>query len=168
MKLFLLPGALAAWAALCAWLSFKACGLVDGPRRTLVKALLFAALLPLPILDELLAQPQFAALCRSVAVMSVHDPLARNLAVDVVAQAPEALSGLPVTVSLHRWLFVDAATQRPIVSFNTLHATGGRLASLLGGASSSAPFTFTGDCEPPDKQRVLATLALQFGAQAAP
>lgn len=168
MKLFLLPGALVAWVVLCAWLSLRASGLVDGPRRTLLKALVFIALLPLPVLDELLAQPQFASLCRSAAVMSVHDALARHLVVDVVAEDPQALSGLPVPVSLQRWSVVDVATQRPVATFNTLHAAGGRLASLLGPPLSSTPLTFAGDCEPPDKQRVLATLTLHFGAQAAP
>lgn len=165
MMSFLLPGALAAWAALTAWMSFRVAAWVDPSVRTGFKALVFAALLPLPLIDEILAQPQFNAVCREMAVVTLHDRASRDRVVILSALAPEPVPGLLVPVMLHKSLYLDAVTRQPLLSLNTLHTGAGKLAGLFG---ATRPLVFTGACEPPERQRMLDALGLRVQDGAAP
>jgi len=159
MKSFLLPGALAAWAALSSWLAFRAGALFDPALRAGFMALVFTVLLPLPLLDEIIAQPQFMAMCRGIAVVTLHESASRGREVALSALAPEPLPGAMVPVTLRKWLYVDTATRQPVLSFNSLEAGAGKLASALGVAQ---PIVFPGHCEARERQRAFDALGLRL------
>ncbi len=168
MSPFLLPGALALWSVLSAWVAFQAGALFDPALRTGCKALAFAVLLPLPLLDEILAQPQFTALCRDLAVVTVHEPAVPGRGVTLTGLPPEAVPGVMVPVTLRKWLYLDAATGRTVMSFNTLEARAGKLASSLGEPWLSQPLLFAGRCEAGARQRTFEALSLRLASPALP
>ncbi len=168
MTPFLLPGTLAAWAALSAWLAFQAGGLFDPALRTGCKVLAFAVLLPLPLLDEILAQPQFTALCRDLAVVTVHEHASPGRTVTLTGLPPEAVPGVMVPVILRKWLYLDAANGQTVMSFNTLEARAGKLASALGPAWPARPVVFPGRCEASARQRTFEALSLRLAGPAVP
>ncbi len=147
MNAWVLPGVLLAWAGACTWLSGHLAALLSGGvRRLPLQALLFAVLLPLLLLDEIIAHPQFEALCRqqSLAASSPPWPLHRTLVrVDPPA---EAITGLAVPVRAYRSLYLDAATQQPWATELRLRAGGGKLVRLLAGSDEAGPLTFEGAC----------------------
>lgn len=166
MKPFLLPGALAAWAALSAWLAWQA-GALSGPSwRSGFKALVFVALLPLPLLDEILAQPQFGALCRDLAVVTWPGHASRGLAVTLSSLPPQPVAGVMVPVTLRKWIYVDAQTGQAVMSFNSLEAGAGKLASALGGAAQ--PLVFSGTCDAGGRQQAFDALGLRLAGGLGP
>lgn len=167
MKPFLLPGALAAWAALSAWMAFRAGAWFEPALRSGFKALVFVVLLPLPLLDEIIAQPQFSALCRELAVVTVHEHASRGRTVTRSGLPPEPVPGVMVPVALRKWLYVDAATGQPVMSFNTLEAGAGKLASALGTTRPASPLVFAGTCEASGRQRMFDALDLRLAGSAA-
>lgn len=165
IKPFLLPGALAAWAALSAWLAFRAGELFDPSLRTGFKALVFVALLPLPLLDEILAQPQFTALCRDMTVVTLHEHAARGATVTLTSLPPEPVPGLMVPVMLRKWLYLDAATGHTVMTFNTLEAGAGKLAAALGTTQPPQPMVFDGTCDAGERQRAFEALDLHLAGR---
>lgn len=164
MKPFLLPGALAAWAALSAWMSFRVGEWFDPTLRTAFKALVFAVLLPLPLLDEIVAQPQFTSLCRDMAVVTLHERAARGRTVTLSSLPPEPVPGALVPVTLRKWLYVDATTGQPVMSFNTLQAGAGKLGAALGAMQPPQPLVFSGACEARQRQRAFDALDLRLAS----
>lgn len=127
-----------------------------GPRR-LLQALVLAVLLPLPLLDELVAQSQFKVLCRDrLGVQARFDtlrletqaaggrPLTLPLRQDV--SAPEPVGGISVAVARREHRYTDPATREVRVRFFTYEAQGGKLARITG---HGAPLLFEGHCGPP-------------------
>ena len=122
------------------------------PWRQVVKVLLFAALFPLPLIDEIVGGRQFAKLCEAN-VVRIDKEAARGRTVYLEkSSAPVPVSGMWVKVRKWTYRYLDLKTDELVLSFDYFYADGGRL--FPGFDSGHDPLTFKGSCRPlvePDK-----------------
>lgn len=112
---------------------------------------LFLALLPLPLLDEILAKSQFEQLCSEYSVFNVDRAKAVGKTV-YLAETPDVeIKGTWVRVVRQPRQFVDASTGEVVVSYSGLIAVGGRFIQMLGISEGGVPLTFKGWCKPGDQ-----------------
>lgn len=167
MSAMALPAVLLAWVVLCAWTTHKIGVLfTDNTLRLELKAVVFVALLPLPLIDELIAKPQFDQLCTDRAVLAVHAPALRGHPVYLTEIPPEPVPGVLVPMQLRKRVYADERTRQPMVTFSVLQAQGGKLARALG--MGERPITFDGHCAPGNWQAVMASLQLRATSQPGP
>jgi len=116
--------------------------------RWLAAALMFAAILLMPVVDELGGRRQFDALCTANASIQVDPATARGRTVyDAHAEFVE-VDGTWVDVLALPVRFVDARTGQTVVSFREFRARGGWLAQAVGFPEGRTPLTFEGTCSP--------------------
>ncbi len=124
--------------------------------------LLFLALVPLAILDEMLAKPRFDAACAERAAVTLHAsasaPATGAAAWRTTTAPPEKLTGFTVPVQVHRHDWHDPASGKPMLSLVYLEAGGGKLARMLGRPGD--PLTFKAACHPPGWRELAARLGL--------
>ncbi|MBL0422058.1 hypothetical protein JI739_17030 [Ramlibacter sp. AW1] len=153
-----------AWIGLCAWIAHSVGELfTDNPLRLELKAVLLVALLPLVLMDELIAKAQFDQLCTSRAAFTVHRPTRGRLVYPTELPA-EPVPGLMVPVFMHKRVYLDVHRHEPVVSINVIHARGGKLARVLDGPEAE-PITFEGRCSVPDWPERLTGLGLRVVRQ---
>ncbi len=160
MSTMALAAVLLAWVVLCAWTAHKVGALfTDSTLRIELKALVFVALLPLPVIDELIAKPQFDQLCAQRAVPAVHAAELRGPPVYLTEIPPEPVPGLLVPVLVSKRVYADDRTRQPLVTFSQLSAQGGKLARALG--IGGTPITFDGRCGPDNWREVIGAMDLR-------
>ncbi len=168
MSSFVLPMLLVGWVLLSAWAAHRLGewsaqrGEPRGPMQALrleLKALTLIALLPLPLIDELLTQPQFDALCREHAGVQVISGLLPGQRVHHRVLPPEPWPGLTLPVSHRKHLYITDDTHQTVATFSSFEAHGGKLARLTG--VSTRPLTFEGRCAPVHPRALLAQAGLQ-------
>ncbi len=149
------------WAAHCtglAWMQRTASDTAAAAARRALQLLVLAVLIPVPLLDELVAQSQFEALCRDRLGVRVQWPAGASsvppLRRDV--SDPEPVDGLLVPVSRQEHRYTDPVTQQVLLRFSTYEARGGKLARLAG---HGEPLLFEGHCGPSQPQALLAGAA---------
>jgi hypothetical protein len=163
---FLLPVLLPAWVAFCAWASYRVGELfTDNPLRAELKALIFVALLPLLVMDELLGKAQFDRLCAETALMTLHAPRLADRRAEVTETPAQPVVGLLLPVQAGKRLYVDRATGETLVSLGFLQASGGKLSRALQG-KAAAPLTFSGECEPRQWQGLFQVLGIRMTSAA--
>lgn len=146
--LFVLLAA-SAWAALSAALSFAVTKRIKTiSTRRLFAAALWAVLLPLPVIDELIGVLQFDRLCGDNQQVHIAAAGAEGRTVFLKASPARSEEGTFVPVLIQPWRFVDANTGELVVSFNTLSAGAGQLARISRISGSGTPLTFRGTCLP--------------------
>ena len=125
---------------------------VGGRWRWPITALVFAALLPLPVIDEIVGGVQFRKLCRERAVLKVDQEKIRGRTVrEQYAQSDLATGPISVLQSDHR--FVDVSTGEELASYLWLRARGGLLARLL--TESGNPLVIDNfECQPVFERRL--------------
>jgi hypothetical protein len=123
--------------------------------------LALVALLPLPLIDELLAKPQFDALCREQIAVPLQADLAAGQRVHLTVLPPEPVSGLTLPVSQRKHLILTADTRQTVLSYSSFEAHGGKLARLMG--VTQTPLTFEGRCAPVNAPAVLEQARLHSG-----
>lgn len=149
------------WVALCMWLASQIGDLFTGsPLRLELKLIIFIALLPTVVVDELFAKPQFDELCSEKAVLTIHAEGVIGRLAYVTDLPPEPIPGMIVPVHLNRRLYADERTHQPLVSLAYLRASGGKLAKALRGPAA-VPLTFRGLCAPEHWTEPLRALALK-------
>ncbi len=149
-----------AWVVLCAWTAHSVGALfTDNTLRIELKAVLFVALLPLPVIDELIAKPQFDQLCAQRVMLAVEAAQLRGHPVYLTDVPSEAVPGLMVPVQVSKRVYADDRTRQPLVTFSELHAQGGKLARALG--IGGTPITFSGHCGPGDWQALISAMDLR-------
>ena len=162
MASLLLPLLLVGWALVSLWAAYRLgrwCSQRSGPvLRLALMVLALVVLLPLPVIDELLAKPQFDALCRDHLAVSMPVGAVQSRRVHHRVLPAEPLPGLPVPVSRHKHLYIDDATHQTVASYSSFEAHPGKLARLAG--LSQAPLTFEGRCAPVSPHAVLAQAGL--------
>lgn len=155
---------LPAWVGICAWVAHAIGELfTDNPLRPELKAVLFLALLPLVLLDELVGKAQFDQLCATRAALTVHGST-HGRAVYLREFPVESIPGIMVPVQVRKRVYLDAAIHEPVVSFDVLEARGGKLARLMADAGAS-PLTFSGHCPQPHWHGQLSSLGLRLVQQ---
>lgn len=163
MSALLLPGVLVAWLAGCWWSADKIGNhFFDSDLRLELKALIFCALAPLVLLDEMLGGVQFDELCRTRAVITINTAQPQGRTVYLAALPAEPVPGLMLPVQERRLAYIDADTRETVLSFSTLRAEGGKLVRTTGGPHLSEPLTFNGRCAPADRPSVLNSLGLHL------
>ncbi|GKS84258.1 hypothetical protein AVMA1855_08920 [Acidovorax sp. SUPP1855] len=134
------------WLFILKWIVEKiARWLPDRPWRVWVKWLIFAFLMPLPLIDEIVGGWQFARLCKAN-VVHVNSGFPRGQQVYEVVTPSMQVGGTFVSVRKLEFRFLDVATGKVVVSFDQFHAEGGRL--FPGFDSGHEPLTFKGECHP--------------------
>ncbi|MES2483696.1 MAG: hypothetical protein V4609_17050 [Pseudomonadota bacterium] len=165
MSTMALAAVLLVWVVLCAWTAHKIGALfTDSTLRIELKALVFVALLPLPVIDELIAKPQFDQLCAQRAVPAVNAAELRGRPVYLTEIPPEPVPGLLVPVQVSKRVYADERTRQPLLTFSVLSAQGGKLARALG--IGGTPITFDGHCGPQHWQEVIGPLNPRGGQPA--
>lgn len=122
--------------------------------RIPVGILVFAVLLPLPLIDEIVGGRQFEKLCKENSTIQVDRVTAVGRTV-YLAQTPSVeIKGTWVRVTLQPWRYVDATTGEVVVSYNSLQAVGGRFLKVSEG---HVPLTFNGYCAPANRPGSIQT-----------
>lgn len=119
--------------------------------RVPVAIVVFAAVLPLPLIDEIIGGRQFEQLCKDNAEIQVNRLTAVGKTV-YLAQTPDVeIKGTWVRVVLQPRRFVDATTGELVVGYNELIAAGGLFIRTLGISEGGMPLTFRGTCVPENR-----------------
>jgi hypothetical protein len=148
------------WIVLVAWLSKIVTTRIPSPLwRVPVGLLVFAVLLPLPVLDELVGGRQFERLCQENSTIQVNRATAVGRTVYLAKTPPLLVKGTWVPVIVQPWRYVDATTGEVVVSYNTLRAKGGRFLKVSEG---HVPLTFHGSCAPANRPGSIETFK-EFG-----
>ena len=114
----------------------------------LLRVVLYLALLPLPLIDEIVGKRQFEKLCSENATVQVDRAKATGRTVYLANLPDVEIKGTWVRVVSKKWRYIDATTGETVVSYNTLQAVGGRFILALGISEGGVPLTFKGFCEP--------------------
>lgn len=125
--------------------------------RAPISALLFLALVPLPLIDEIVGKIQFEQLCRENSTIQVDRAKAAGKTVYLVVQPSVEVPGTWVRVVLQPWRFVDLNSGETIVSYNTLQAVGGVFIRTLGISEGGVPLLFKGSCAPVNRPASVQT-----------
>ena len=148
----LLIGVLIAWIAIAFALAGAFTrGIKAGLRRAAVGVVVFALLLPLPVVDEIIGGFQLRALCRAGAVArydeeklrgrTVRMRLEPNPDVPSVMQTPtrRVAALIPIEEQTEEW--IDVATGEVLLSQKAFTARGGLLIRMLGISNDDSPLT---------------------------
>jgi hypothetical protein len=149
MTLIFLVGLAAVWLAIVGCVSRISAKLVPSAEwRVPIAVFVFATLLPLPLIDEIVGGRQFEKLCRENSTIKVDPSKAMGKTVYLAEDRDIQTKGTWVRIVLKRWRFIDVTTNEPILTFNIVMASGGRLIQTLGIAEGGGPLTFKGSCQP--------------------
>jgi hypothetical protein len=145
----------AIWFAIVLWLTrIIAKKLPDKWWATPIVVLVFCALLPLPLADEIVGGRQFEQLCKENSTIQIDRTTAVGKTVYPAKTLDVDIKGTWVGVALQPRRLVDATTGESIVSFNDLIASGGWFIRALGISEGGVPLTFKGWCQPGDQHAV--------------
>ena len=148
----LLLGVAGAWLVIALFIAiFIFRTLPKRPWRILLALIVFLALIPLPLIDEIVGKGQFEQLCKENSTIQVDRVRAVGKTVYFVPQPDVEIKGTWVRVVLKPVRFVDATTGETVVSYNELIAVGGRFIQALGISEGGMPLTFRGTCVPADR-----------------
>lgn len=142
-----------AWIALAAAIAYGLTSRVGAmPLRLLGAFVLFAMLLPLPLVDEIVGKGQFERLCKANTTIQVERASATGKTVYLAKIQSVAIKDAWVPVVMKLWRYVDASTGETVVSYNTLDAGGGRLVQMFGFSEGRTPLIFSSSfCGPKDR-----------------
>lgn len=149
----------AIWLAFVIWLSkIITQKLPVATWRIPVAMVIVAALLPLPLIDEIVGGRQFKRLCKENSTIQVDRATAVGKTVLYVPQPSVEIKGTWVRVVLQPWSYFDATTGVLVFSYSTLEAAGGRFIQTLGISEGRRPLTFYGSCGPIENTKDLVKL----------
>lgn len=114
--------------------------------------LVFAVVLPLPVVDEIVGGFQFEELCRQYSAQAIDEQHAMNRR--VVFELPrnaQFLEGTAVEIRIDPHVYRDAETNQVLISYHTLHAKGGWFIRTLGISEANSPLLFRSGCAPKDQ-----------------
>lgn len=141
--------------------------LCDGAPRLDLRLVIFMALAPLLLADEILGRVQFDELCRERAVLTLHASRLPGRWVEVASLPPENVPGHLLPVREQRWVYTDTETREPLLSFSILQAQGGRLVRMLGWPRDAPPLSFAGRCAPTARHTLVNALDLRVSGSSA-
>lgn len=126
---------------------------------------LFLALLPLPLVDEIVGKRQFDKLCSENTMIQVDPEKAVGRTVYLADLPDIEIKGPWVRVVSKPWRFIDTITGETVVAYNTLQAAGGLFTRTLGIFEGGVPLTFKGSCapaDPPGSAKAFAKLGITY------
>ncbi|MFC7421460.1 hypothetical protein ACFQNF_16465 [Iodobacter arcticus] len=116
--------------------------------RNVILILLFLTILPLPLVDEIIAKKQFERLCKENEFINIDREKAVGKTVYLDSKPEIIIQGTSIPIAIHQWRFIEENTKELVVSYNTLRADGGILQRMLGVPPSDGPVTFESTCRP--------------------
>lgn len=125
--------------------------ITPGRWRWPIAALLFAVLLPFPVLDEIIGGFQFRALCEKNAKLTFNVDPATLKGKSVRGYAKpldETIGGTLVRITHTHEIYRDADGGQDLLSLDSYRAKGGLLIRLLSMENNMTPMTFTSSCNP--------------------
>jgi hypothetical protein len=125
--------------------------------RLLVGILVFAALLPLPLFDEIVGRVQFSELCKQHDLIRADREKVKGTTVYFEPVDAVHIQTLWIPVRLQSWRYVAAGTGEVVIGYETLHATGGWLIRTLRISEGDVPLTFKDSCYPREDVRKFST-----------
>lgn len=136
------------WAVIVIWLSKTITSkLIKSRWRFFVAFVVFAVLLPLPLVDEIVGSRQFEQLCKENSTIQVDREKMKGRTVYLAEPPYVEIKGTWVRIVMRPWRYIDVITGETVVSFNMLMASGGRFIRALGISEGGVPLMFKGDCE---------------------
>lgn len=146
----------AAWLALVGMVARTLTArLKSGALRSILIALAFGVLVPLPLVDEIVGMRQFEQLCRDNTKVVVDRAAVAGATVYSEQQTLVVLTGTWIPIVLRQHRYVLSTTGEVVVSFNTLVAQGGKVAQTFGFSEARVPLIFRGSCRPTENVREL-------------
>lgn len=133
-------------------------GQVTGGRwRWPVTAVLFVVLVPLPVLDELIANHQLDSLCRENAVMKIDETKIKGRSVRYSAEPlNRKVSGVAIPVTFTRGMFRDGETNAVLGTHSRYVAKGGIFIRAMGASESDSPMFARSGCAPSEGEHEAA------------
>lgn len=134
-----------------------------------VAAAVFVLLLPLPVLDELIANRQLESLCRDNAVMKIDETKIKGRSVKYSAEPlNEEVRGVAIPVTFTRGVYRDVNTGELLGSSSWYAAKGGVLVQAMGASESNSPMFARSGCAPSEGEyeaakRLGFTIVKQLG-----
>jgi hypothetical protein len=130
------------WIAVCIFLARRLPRWLGVKRFTnLASIAIFPLLFVAPTIDEVVGMRQFERLCKERAV-AIVSPEAHSVKKAKRAEVPGVdLKGYWIDIQSQRFVYLDAATGKPFVSFESLYTKGGRVVGIakLGNKHSCSP-----------------------------
>lgn len=151
----------ALWLAFVIWFSKAVTKkLPTGTWRVPVAIVVFAVVSPLPLIDEIIAKPQFEKLCHdnSEVIVDTTNTSGRTVWFGESQRKKIQLGAIQVTEVKRN--YVDAKTQEPIYHYLRLEAAGGWFISHLGISEGGSPLLFNAVCQPKNLETIDAQLGL--------
>jgi hypothetical protein len=143
------------WLAFAAGLSFIGTAkLKHSTLRIPIACLVFVAVLPLPVLDELLGKPQFEQLCKQYSAVELDTANSAGRTIWFGDSQRTELQLGAIQVSRTKRSYVDVRTQEPVYHYFRLEAKGGWLLSHLGLSETGGPLLFRAVCQPKDLEAI--------------
>jgi hypothetical protein len=145
----LLIGVLALWAVMANWLVRQVGGVLPKAHwRKVGQVGLFAALLPLPLIDEIVGGWQFAQLCKQHDAIQLDWERIKGATVYFVPTKSVELKDMWVPVRHQAWPHIDKNSGAVVMQYDSFHATGGWLIRALRISEGNVPLLFPGTCFP--------------------
>ena len=146
---FLLIGVCALWIIVSVWIGQTLGNFSpDRPWRPAIQFLIVGAIIPLPLIDEIVGGWQFSQLCKQHDSIYLNRETARGKTVYFAKSQKLAIGGMWVPVVQKPKHFLDVATNEPVLAYERFDATGGVFIRSLGISEGNAPLTFPSSCEP--------------------
>ena len=109
----------------------------------------FVVLLLFPVADELVARPQFNALCEKNAVLNIDAAKAKGRSVRLVFEPSNELVPGQVLTTYHSHVSMrDVGSDEEIAGFSRYSVKGGWLIRMLAIFETNAPLTMRSSCAP--------------------
>lgn len=123
------------------------------PWRYPLVGILFLGLITLPLVDEIVGGYQFKLLCDRYAVQYIDEQYVRGRRVlSVPSGSDKYAEGTVLKIRIAPWVYRDADTGRILVSYHTLHASGGWFIRVLGISETKRPLIFESSCAPANER----------------
>lgn len=124
-----------------------------------VGLIVFIAITPLPLLDEIVGQHQFDALCQIGTVLTVDQQRIKGRRIKLTFEPSNApVSELAVPTTFTRVMFRDALSGEVFGSYGRYVAKGGWLVRTLGLSEADSPLWMSrSQCSPEEGSKQMAT-----------
>jgi UDP-N-acetylmuramyl pentapeptide phosphotransferase/UDP-N-acetylglucosamine-1-phosphate transferase len=130
--------------------------------RNWIAVLFFLILMPMPIIDEIFGAREFKKLCSENAalVIDLKSASGKTVYLDYLPDVEIKNTWLPMRIQ--RWQFLDEKTSEPVLSYNVIFVSGGKLVRTLHISEGNVPLTLKSFCAP-EKHPSNAIMFKEFG-----
>ena len=142
-------GLVALWIATVQWLVRRiARWLPDRPWRKAALFALIAALLPLPVIDEIVGGWQFHRLCSEQETIHVDEGKIRGATIYYVPEKSIEINSAAIPIRKQNWKHIYKDSGELAFQFESYHAIGGWLVRTLHLTDGRVPLLFRDSCFP--------------------